>query len=569
MAAVLPLILRQEPVTRGLLARMKESRPNIAVVYADAFGEIAYFQGRPLRWSEQVGTRYRVRYEVDLSDHRRTARLDSSPLPSRGDAFFFHSMVDVGFRVTDPAAVVKRNVTDGLAVVYNYLIDTFRPITREYDIGESAEAEDAINFRFQHPVELAEGITIYHCRARLLPDEAAKEYLRRLRSASRSLDVGEAEHKVGVMSARQVQEIAEIEKIGRLEAEKRELNALREPVDLGGLIRTHLSKHPGDTAYATQLLLGYEQAKLEHRGTDDQRWLDLTKYMIDNEIIQAVDVELLRKQTLDKVQQITAPAPEGIEAGAGWDKPLPVLSLAPEPSSTAGRPGPDPAALSSVIPVYLIIDESVQDESYYRALDDGLADLPAILAQQPEVLAAIRLAVVGYAGDAAELMGVNAVTAGTMLPPLSPRQGSSLSSVFTYLHGQLPRAMERLKSRYTVFRPTVYLFSATAPAPEAGWQGALDRVLDRTVFRYAPNTIACGASTVPAEALRAIGGYPGCRAYQAGPDVSPAAAAGHFAAFVQRELAAQVRAQISGRTDVVLAPPEQFGVVAGPMDWDH
>src|SRR6516225_134540 len=123
MTGTLPLILSQEPVTRGLMARMKESRPNLAVVYADAFGHIAYFGGRPLKWSEQFASRYRVRYEVDLSDHRRTARLDSSPLPSRGDAYFFHSMVDVGFRVTDPAAVVRRNVTDGLTVVYNYLID--------------------------------------------------------------------------------------------------------------------------------------------------------------------------------------------------------------------------------------------------------------------------------------------------------------------------------------------------------------------------------------------------------------------------------------------------------------
>ena len=147
----------------------------------------------------------------------------------------------------------------------NYLIEAFRPIARGYGIGEAAEAETAINSRFQHPVPLEEGLTIYHCRARLLPDEAAKDYLRSLETAKRSLTVGEAEHQVAVATTRHTQELAEIEQTSRLDAERRELGALREPVDLRGLIRTHLSKHPGDTAYATQLLLGVEQAKLERR----------------------------------------------------------------------------------------------------------------------------------------------------------------------------------------------------------------------------------------------------------------------------------------------------------------
>jgi hypothetical protein len=305
VSATLPLILRQEPITRGLLTRMTEPRPNVAVVYADAFGEIAYFQGRPLRWLEQVAARYRVRYEVDLSDHRRTARLDSSPLPSRGNTYFFHSMVDVGFRVTDPAAVVRCNVTDGLAVVYNYLIDTFRSIIREYDIGEATEAEAAINLRFQRPAVLDEGITIYHCRARLVPHAVTEDHQRRRLTRSRSLDFGEAEHRDGMTFARNASEPTEIEQTGRLDADRRKMGSPREPVDLAGLIRAHLSKRPGDTAYALQLLLGYEQAKLEQRGTDDQRLLDLVKYMIDNEIIQAVDVDLLRRSVIREAEEKT------------------------------------------------------------------------------------------------------------------------------------------------------------------------------------------------------------------------------------------------------------------------
>src|SRR6266699_2652262 len=160
MPGTLPLILSEEPVNRGMLARMKVSKPNIAVVYADAFGRVACLdgRGRPMSWWEQVWSTYRTRYEVDLSDHRRTAQLDSSPLPSRGDTYFFRSMVDVGFRVTAPEKVVSRNVTDALAVVYNYLIDAFRPVTRRHEIKDAEGAETELNLLFLPPVELEEGI---------------------------------------------------------------------------------------------------------------------------------------------------------------------------------------------------------------------------------------------------------------------------------------------------------------------------------------------------------------------------------------------------------------------------
>lgn len=322
MSATLPLILREEPVTRGLLSRMKEPRPNIAVVYADAFGK-TYFHDRPLKWSELVASRYRTRYEVDMNDHRRTARLDSSPLPSRGDAYFFHSMVDVGFRVTDPAAVVKRNVTDALAVVYNYLIGAFRPVTRDYDIKEAAAAEVAINSRFQQPVALDEGITIYLCRARLVPDEAAEDYLRSLTIADRSLDVDSVEHEMTVAQAQHSHQLAEQEQAGRLEAERRVLDALRPPVPLTGLIRAHLSKHPGDTDHLMTLLAAYEQARQERRGTNEQHWLDLVKYMIDKDVIQAVgvDVNVLRKQILDRTQQISSPPAGAADTAASPSAP--------------------------------------------------------------------------------------------------------------------------------------------------------------------------------------------------------------------------------------------------------
>jgi hypothetical protein len=288
MSSAVPLILSEEPVTRTLLARMKVSKPNIAVVYADAFGQVAYFGGRPLSWAEQVRSRYRTRYEVDLSDHRRTAQLDSSPLPSLGDVYFFRSTVDVGFRVTEPTAVVRRHVTDALPVVYNYLIDAFRPVTRRHEIGDAQGAEADLNLLFQHPVALEEGITIYRCTTRLLPDHAAQQYLHPLETADRSLAVGEAQHRVATAASRQEHELASMAQEARLHAESREHEAMAgQTIDLHGLIRAHLAKHPDETSYALELLARHEQAQLVSRDINDNRSMDLFRYMIEQGLIQA------------------------------------------------------------------------------------------------------------------------------------------------------------------------------------------------------------------------------------------------------------------------------------------
>ena len=101
MTGAVPLIVGEEPVTWRTWSKI--SKPS-AVVYADAVGQLICPR-EPLNRSQR--RKLRTRYEVDLSDHRRTAQLDNSPLPSRGDAHFFRSVVDVGFHVTDPEAVVN------------------------------------------------------------------------------------------------------------------------------------------------------------------------------------------------------------------------------------------------------------------------------------------------------------------------------------------------------------------------------------------------------------------------------------------------------------------------------
>jgi uncharacterized protein YegL len=539
MTGAVPLILSEEPVTWR--TRYKVSRPNTAVVYADAAGQLSYPRQPPSRLQRR---KLRTRYEVDLSDHRRTAHLDNSPLPSRGDAHFFRSVVDVGFRVTDPEAVVKRNVTDALTVVYSRLLTMFRPVTRRHDIRDAEEAESALNAMFEQPVPLDEGITIYLCAVRLLPDQEAQEYLRSLDSADRTLAVDQAHHKVAKEAARREQELAKMAQQARLEAESREHEAMAKvPLDFEGLIRVHLAKHPDETSYALELLGRYQEAQAARRDVNDQRSLDLVRYMIEQGMIQSVDVELLRKQALGRVQEIASPSRP---SASSWDDPLP--------------PGPVlKGEITRTVPVYVIVDESPADPAYFEAVNDGIGTLPAELAAHTDIIDAMRLGVLGYAGDIAVRMPLNVVAATSFVPELTPRRGNCLAPVFEYLHGRIATDVARLKSQgLTVGRPVLYLLCAMTPGDSPAWEAPLLSLTDQAEFPSAPNIVACGIGPTPPEVIKTITARPQSSGWVADPDTSLGEAASRYTEFVQQSIVALGLAHVTGSPDAAWDSPDGF-----------
>jgi uncharacterized protein YegL len=564
MTGAVPLILSEEPVTWRTWSKV--AKPHTAVVYADAIGQLTYPR-EPLNRSQR--RRLRTRYEVDLSDHRRNAHVDNSPLPSRGDAHFFHSVVDVGFHVTDPEAIVKRNVTDALTVVYNCLLSMFRPVTRRYDIRDAEKAESALNALFEQPVTLDEGITIYVCAVRLLPDQAAQEYLRSLDSADRTLAVDEAHHKVATGAARREQELAGMAQQARLDAEKQEYQAIAETqLDFEGLIRAHLAKHPDETSYALELLHRHQEAQSAQRDVNDQRSLDLVRYMIEQGMIQSVDVELLRKQALGRVQEIASPSRPAEPPADSWDDPLPpgpVLRITPE-ADPAGQGGDAPQVdATRTVPVYVIVDESPADPAYFDAVNDGIRTLPADLAANPDIIDAMRLGVLGYADDITVRMPLNVVAADSFVPELTSRPGSRLSPVFEYLHERITEDVDRLKSHgLTVGRPVLYLLCAMTPGDSPAWETPYSRLTDRAGFPSAPNILACGIGPTQPEVIKKITAQTQSSGWLADPDIPLGEAASGFTAFVQQSIIALGRAHVTGSPDATAESPTGFRPVDDP-----
>ncbi|UQU66585.1 hypothetical protein COUCH_10105 [Couchioplanes caeruleus] len=140
------LILRVEPVRRVSPVRPPPG-PGVHVVYATDSGEFFSLGGRTLTFFEQLFFPYRMRYDVDTTDHRIVVAADDDPLLP----------VEVGFRVHDPLAVVRNLVNDPEPVIRAFLT------ARAAGPGPRDE------------VRLPEGITVFSVGPRqqpgLTPDE--------------------------------------------------------------------------------------------------------------------------------------------------------------------------------------------------------------------------------------------------------------------------------------------------------------------------------------------------------------------------------------------------------------
>lgn len=158
------LIMRESVL--GLFGHGGKGRPGVAVTYATTRGEI-----RPAG-AVVTGLGCRVRYEIDVSDHRDEVWWT---LPSR-DERDFTARIGVGWRVSDPCEVTRRRVLDGLPVVLGYLHPVVRRLSRVLTAERRHDLEDQINeLVLAGPARFAEGVEVYHLDAQVSSDEPRDE----------------------------------------------------------------------------------------------------------------------------------------------------------------------------------------------------------------------------------------------------------------------------------------------------------------------------------------------------------------------------------------------------------
>lgn len=566
------LIVSAAPVPRIRFGGFPPVEAHVAVVYVGPGGAILRRNGRKGFPDRRLFPAARMRYEVDTGDHHRLVELRTNPLPARGEAYFFQAWVEVGFRVSDPEAVVRRHVEDGLTIVTNYLAGEFRKITRQFDIKDSEAAERAINQQFADERRLPEGISIYLCSVRLMPDAAARGYLAAKTEALRKEQVNVLEHQVAEAVAEHENKLKAIAHEGERSRRKKMLEELAgHPTDPYYALMMHLADHPDDTQGIFELLLRVWERSVEREDARDDRAMAMLRHLLSRGVIQSVDVERFRDELTGRVRDAASQQPASIPLLPGWEggPVLPPIRLGrstdqpPHAGNGASRsPEPESPRSSVVWPVYVLVEESVGLASHLGQLGEALRTLRRDIAMNPRLTDLVRLTVLGFA-DTVEPRSLSDDPARNgSRPTLRAREGVRYGPAFRKLLDLIPQDIGRLKaSGTTVARPVVYFLSGSRPDDDATWLAARQELVSQ-LNATAPHIIACGVDAANAEDIATVATHPEL-AYVPGAGMDTAEALAHFARFVEKSVLESADTLLTN-ADRVVGDPVGFRMAGAP-----
>ncbi|MFF4401610.1 hypothetical protein [Streptomyces sp. NPDC001480] len=599
------LIVNRTPVPRMAVGPTKATEPHLAVVYATASGEVECFEGRPMTPSQQVFSKYRMRYEIDLRPRQRSAVLGRNPLVSRDGVHAFEVKVDFAFRVDSwegAKAVVRFGIDNPLPLVHNYLTSLFHGAGQRFAIEDSFGLQHYLNQKCAQQVTLAEGLIVYGCQVTVQPDDKSKLYLESLIEAGRRETLGQAEH---------VPNMGEVLRQGQLDSKKQELEieatarqaaALQSTLTTSeGLIRHYLITHPEDAAGAFEMMRKLEEARFATTELQNQRALGLLQLMAEKNLVQAGDLDATRQLLTDAVGRATGGEAQLPPAGTPqltgarpWDAPPAQLNAAPagqaytptqpQPQPTYAPPRPtapaatapygagpgstvvgDPVQPSAGRPatpaytalIYLVLDESL-DRTCLEELNRGLSDLHSALSAAPELSTALRLSVLGMAATTEPRLQLETVTSGTRTPILTGRPGLSYGHAFQLLTTVLGQDVGVVKGEGAqVLRPIVHFVTGGAPEEGEGWREAHRTLTDTTGNPAAPHVIALGLGRADTFAIRGVATRPEF-AFMAPPNQDAVSAAHSCAAFLRDSVVGYARRIAAGDPQFAVGPPDGF-----------
>ncbi|WP_371660337.1 hypothetical protein [Streptomyces sp. NBC_00280] len=132
-------VLTVRQLSRFELSLKSTVRIDHALVFATAKGGYeAYLPPRRPTRSEIAARHYTAVYEVDMGVHPFSGTLT---LPSDNDAFEFSAEVDMSWQVIDPARFVDSGHRDVPGLLIGELQRAARPVSRRFQIADSAAAE--------------------------------------------------------------------------------------------------------------------------------------------------------------------------------------------------------------------------------------------------------------------------------------------------------------------------------------------------------------------------------------------------------------------------------------------
>ncbi len=216
-------------------------------------------------------------------------------------------------------------------------------------------------------------VIVHSCWATVRPDAAFR---------GNASAVGKAEHE-RVLNG--------IKNSAKIDNHMRMVNALgSRQLNPRQLIGYYLQQNPSDGEKALRLLIEYEEAQQARLDTQNRRWDDLFRFMVEKQLVHVTHVDDFRKKVMTWIQ--TPPAPVKTDV---------------------------------VLPVYLIVDES--GALNVGLLNAGIRDLCHGLLVEPEAAAPVRLSVLGLADTVKIRLSPTVMTEANQPPTFVQRMACSTS----------------------------------------------------------------------------------------------------------------------------------------------
>ena len=212
-----------------------------------------------------------------------------------------------------------------------------------------------------------------------------------------------------------------------------------------------------------------------------------------------------------------------------------------------------------VLPMYIVIDESLSMSGVMDQLNSALEGLIEKVRLEPFASSKARLSVLGFSDDGMWHMELENVSNLESIPELHARNSTSYAAVFECLESRIPNHVTRLnRDGYAVHRPAVFFLSDGQPNYGEEWETILDRLNE---LHARPNIFAFGFGNADPAVIESVATErPDSKKYawMASGDMDPAAAISEFIEVLTHSIIASARAADEGKTETLLKEPTGF-----------
>ena len=155
-----------EAVNAGFFNAPPKAHPGIVYVVSYRDGHLRSFSGIP-SYGDRIGSSFC--FLVNTNEQHSSSTVTVS---SADDAHAFSVELSATWRVTDPEAAVRDNLSDPGGLVLASLQDLTWQVARGFEPQRAAAAEAAVRGRLALPVPLDSGVTVLRAAARFRADSA-------------------------------------------------------------------------------------------------------------------------------------------------------------------------------------------------------------------------------------------------------------------------------------------------------------------------------------------------------------------------------------------------------------